>query len=96
MGFFRKNLSPLTYKEVIFGLGLMGFVLKPKTGSSHEQWIRKTDSNKWVVTVDKHHAPFSRDLLKSMARQAGLDARKFHAMCRGECTLDDINVESTK
>lgn len=88
--FFTKKLTPLKYTEVIYGLKVLGFEMKPKTGTSHEQWIKKTDAYKWVVTVDKHHAPFSRDLIKLMANQAGLDARKFHALCRGSASVDDV------
>ncbi|EKS7194934.1 MULTISPECIES: type II toxin-antitoxin system HicA family toxin [Enterobacter] len=87
---FGRKLSPLKYAEVIAALQSLGFVMKPKTGTAHEQWIRKTETTKHVVTVDKHLAPFSRDLIKSMARQAGLDPRKFHALCKGHCTLEDL------
>lgn len=89
---FGRKLTPLKYAEVIKGLKALGFEMKPKTGTSHEQWIKKTDTNKWVVTVDKHHAPFSRDLIKSMASQAGMDARKFHALCRGDATISQVTV----
>lgn len=92
---FGRKLTPLKYAQVIRALEALGFVMKPKTGTSHEQWIRRTETTKHVVTVDKHHAPFSRDLIKSMAKQAGLDARKFHALCRGDCTLADIGLSAT-
>lgn len=90
---FNKKLTPLKYEEVIRGLKLMGFELKPRTGTSHEQWILKNSKGKWVVTVDKHHAPFSRDLIKSMAKQAGLKDRKFHALCTGRATLKDTGFD---
>ncbi|MBS0854942.1 MULTISPECIES: type II toxin-antitoxin system HicA family toxin [unclassified Tatumella] len=89
---FGRKLSPLKYTEVVKGLQILGFEMKVKTGTSHEQWIRKTESTKHVVTVDKHHAPFSRDLIKSMAKQAGIDSRKFHSLCRGECSIEDIGL----
>ncbi|HFD3865782.1 type II toxin-antitoxin system HicA family toxin [Klebsiella pneumoniae] len=90
---FGRKLSPLKYAEVVRALQALGFVMKPKTGTAHEQWIRKTETSKHVVTVDKHNSPFSRDLIKSMAKQAGVDARKFHALCKGECSLKDIGFE---
>lgn len=93
---FAKKLTPLKYSEVIAGLKALGFEMKPKTGTSHEQWIKYGDNTKWVVTVDKHHAPFSRDLIKSMARQAGMDARKFHALCRGTANLDDVVLPASE
>ena len=92
---FLKKLTPLKYDEVIRGLKKMGFEMKPKTGTSHEQWVLKNSKGKWVVTVDKHHAPFSRDLIKSMAQQAGLKDRHFHALCRGDATLEDIGFQIT-
>lgn len=93
MGLFRKKLTPLTYKEVINGLTLMGFTMRPKTGTSHEKWFKETDKGRFSVTVDKPQAPFSRFLIISMAKQAGVDARKFHALCRGECTLKEAGLK---
>lgn len=90
---FRKKLTPLKYEEVIRGLKKMGFEMKPRSGTSHEQWILKSSKGKWVVTVDQHHAPFSKDLIKSMAKQAGIKDRHFHALCRGDATLEQIGFE---
>ncbi len=90
---FAKKLTPLKYDEIIYGLRLLGFHMKPKTGTSHEQWIKVTEGKKFLVTVDKHHAPFSRDLIKSMAKQAGINDRKFHALCRGNATLKDLGLQ---
>lgn len=92
--FFTKKLTPLKYAEVIFGLKILGFEMKPKTGTSHEQWIKRAKSFKWVVTVDKHHAPFSRDLIKSMAKQAGIDARRFHAICQKKASTSDLGISN--
>ncbi len=89
---FFSKLTPLKYKEVIYGLKALGFEMKPKTGTSHEQWIKKSNNTKWVVTVDKHHAPFSRDLIKSMARQAGVDSKSFHSLCKGSVDISDVQT----
>ncbi len=78
------SLSPLTYKEVVRALERMGFIMKTKTATSHEQWVKKTSDYKWVVTVDKHHAPFDKTLIKSMARQAGMKTRDFHRACKSK------------
>ncbi|WP_262981137.1 hypothetical protein [Photorhabdus kleinii] len=43
---FFKKLTPLKYAEVIKGLTALGFEMKPKKGTSHEQWIRKTEGRK--------------------------------------------------
>lgn len=93
---FTKKLTPLKYNEVIAGLKSLGFEMKPKTGTSHEQWVKYGENTKWLVTVDKHHAPFSRDLIKSMANQAGLGARQFHALCKGNAGLGDVNYQASE
>ncbi|HAV1768690.1 type II toxin-antitoxin system HicA family toxin [Enterobacter hormaechei] len=93
---FAKKLTPLKYDEVIRGLKALGFEMKPKTGTSHEQWVKVSNGKKQLVTVDKHHAPFSRDLIKSMARQAGMNDRKFHALCKGTATLVELGLEPSK
>lgn len=93
---FAKKLTPLKYDEVVRALKAMGFEMKTKTGTSHEQWIRIADGKKYLVTVDKHHAPFSRDLIKSMAKQAGINHRKFHALCKGKISLDDLGLQPSE
>ncbi|ELW1645802.1 type II toxin-antitoxin system HicA family toxin [Enterobacter oligotrophicus] len=93
---FTKKLTPLKYDEVIRGLKALGFEMKPKTGTSHEQWVKISDGRKLLVTVDKHHAPFSRDLIKSMAKQAGMNDRKFHALCKGSVSLVDIGLQPSE
>ena len=90
---FAKKLTPLKYDEIIFGLKQLGFEMKPKTGTSHEHWVKISEGKKYLVTVDKHLAPFSRDLITSMAKQAGVNARKFHALCRGSATLKDLGLQ---
>jgi hypothetical protein len=77
---------PLTYKEVVSGLKLLGFTLRPgKSGTSHEQWIKDVVENgqprRYKVTVDKHHAPFHRALLKSMINQSGVSKDDFYRAC---------------
>ncbi|PHM36449.1 type II toxin-antitoxin system HicA family toxin [Xenorhabdus innexi] len=84
------KLIPLKYREVVRALANLGFEMKPKKGTSHEQWIKKEDGHKWVVTVDKSHAPFSRDLIKSMAKQAGMSAKRFHSLCKGTISCDEV------
>lgn len=90
---FGRKLSPLKYAEVVRALRMMGYFMRPKTGTAHEHWILTTPARKYLVTVDKHLAPFSRDLIKLMAQQAGMKTRHFHALCKGSCTLQDIELE---
>ncbi|MDC4238426.1 type II toxin-antitoxin system HicA family toxin [Pasteurella multocida] len=76
------RITPLTYKEVTSALKRLGFEMKPKTATAHEQWIRVDDRGKFLVTVDKHISPFDKVLIKSMARQAGLSSKEFYKECK--------------
>jgi predicted RNA binding protein YcfA (HicA-like mRNA interferase family) len=76
------RLHPLTCKQVKDGLRALGFEPRPRTsGTSHEKWVKTTEKGRWIVTVDCPKAPFSNDLIKSMACQAGMNTRDFHAHC---------------
>ena len=79
-----SRISPLTYQEVVRALKRMGFEMKPKTATAHEQWIRVDGRGKLLVTVDKHNAPFSRDLIRSMAKQAGMSVKEFFKVCKSK------------
>jgi len=72
---------PLTCKEVKTILKNLGFVFRNQRGS-HEQWIKDTgegeNKRRYKVTVDCPKAPFSQDLIKSMAKQAGVTKRQFY------------------
>ncbi|QQP86961.1 hypothetical protein [Entomomonas asaccharolytica] len=63
--------------------------MSKKTATSHEKWICFHQERKYVVTVDKHEAPFSIFLIESMARQAGLDKFKFYELCKGNITAEE-------
>ena len=76
------RITPLTYKEVINALKRLGFEMKPKTATAHEQWFRVDERGKFLVTVDKHISPFDKVLIQAMARQAGLSAREFFKECK--------------
>ena len=77
-----RRLTPLTYKEVTRALFKLGFSMSPKTATAHEKWILQTKSTRYVVTVDKHISPFDIRLIKSMAAQAGMSTKMFHAICK--------------
>lgn len=72
-----KEYPPLTYKDVIKILKNLGFELRPQKGTSHEQWVKTTDKF-YKVTVDSPKAPFNKDLIKYMARQAGVSKKEFY------------------
>jgi predicted RNA binding protein YcfA (HicA-like mRNA interferase family) len=73
--------QPLTAAEVERGLKAAGFEEQPKTGTSHVKWKRYAGDTKYIVTVDAHHAPFSQQLIASMASQAGLSVKQFYELC---------------
>lgn len=81
MGLFGKRITPLSYKEVTRALKTLGFVPQPSKGTAHEQWVMTSSKKKYKVTVDKHIAPFSVTLIKSMATQAGMEVHEFHTLC---------------
>lgn len=76
-----SKLPPLTCKQVKSALVAMGFELRKGNGSSHEKWVKTGDGTRWIVTVDCPKAPFSNDLIKSMAKQAGRPTKEFHRYC---------------
>lgn len=79
------KLPPLTTQDVVGGLKAAGFEEQPRTSTSHTKWIKKCvcggQRTKKVVTVDAHLSPFSKDLIKSMAKQAGMSVKQLHELC---------------
>jgi predicted RNA binding protein YcfA (HicA-like mRNA interferase family) len=74
-----KKYPPLTCKQVKRALKKLGFTLRSQEGS-HEQWIGKDLQGKFAkVTVDCPKAPFSDDLTKWMAKQAGRTVAQLYA-----------------
>jgi len=70
---------PLTcdqFKEVLEELG---FRRRPKkSGTSHEDWVAEIDGSFRKVTVDCPKAPFSQELIGSMAKQAGVTKKMIY------------------
>jgi len=62
-------ISCSEFKEI---LTKMGFAPRAGKGTSHEQWIATINGTFRKVTVDCPKAPFSQDLISSMAKQAGV------------------------
>ena len=75
---------PLEAVDIRNGLKAAGFELRTQK-ASHEQWILDGEKNgkkfRYKVTVDGHHAPFSQDLVSSMANQAGMSKKQFYELC---------------
>ena len=70
---------PLDCAQVKEILKKLGFQPRPQKGTSHEQWVKMDAGRINKVTVDCPKAPFSQDLISSMARQAGVTKKQFYA-----------------
>lgn len=76
---------PLTDREVIDALLLLGFVQRANTsGTSHDSYVGTFRGKFRKVTVDRPKSPFGHDLISSMAKQAGLTRKELYAAVRGE------------
>lgn len=73
-----SRYHPLTCKEVKTILKNLGFVPKARTGTSHEKWVKTENQKRFVVTVDCPKSPFSNDLIRWMALQAGVSKKDFY------------------
>jgi predicted RNA binding protein YcfA (HicA-like mRNA interferase family) len=74
-----SRYPPLDHRDVVRILTNLGFSPLPRTGTSHEQWVRVSGGLRRKVTLDSAKAPFARDLVSSMARQAGVSKAEFYA-----------------
>ncbi len=70
---------PLTCSQVKDILRTLGFSPRPQKGTSHEQWAKVENGRLYKVTVDCPKAPFTQELISSMARQAGVTKKQFYA-----------------
>jgi predicted RNA binding protein YcfA (HicA-like mRNA interferase family) len=70
---------PLTCKQVKTILKNLGFEPRPQKRTSHEQWVKDYGGKRYKVTVDCPKEPFTQDLIRSMAHQAGVSKRAFYA-----------------
>lgn len=89
---FTGKIGSLTYSEVTSFLIDMGYQMKKKKSTAHEQWEKRNDAGHLLgkVTVDKHQQPFSVSLIKLMASQAGYNARDFYALCSKKSTVEEM------
>lgn len=72
-----QKYSLPTCNEVKSALTRLGFELLPRTSTSHEKW----SDGKHYVTVDCPKSPFSKELILSMAKQAGISKNSFLEYC---------------
>jgi predicted RNA binding protein YcfA (HicA-like mRNA interferase family) len=72
---------PLTCDQFKAVLSKLGFVRRPKkSGTSHEDWVATINGQFRKVTVDCPKAPFSPDLISSMAKQAGVTKKEIYRL----------------
>jgi len=76
-----KEQPPITCKELKAILAYLGFVFDTQRGS-HEQWVMIKNNRKYKVTVDCPKAPFSQELIKNMATQAGCAKKDFYRILK--------------
>lgn len=75
---------PLTDREVIRALLFLGFVFRnASSGTSHDSYVGTFRGRFRKVTVDCPKAPFSQDLISSMANQAGLTKKELYSAVQG-------------
>lgn len=70
---------PLNCKQVKNILTTLGFTSRGQGSTSHEQWVKRSSTGFFKVTVDCPKAPFSQDLISSMSKQAGVTKKAFYA-----------------
>jgi len=80
-----SHYPPLTCSEFKAVLKELGFVPRKNTsGTSHEHWTATIGGKFRKVTVDCPKAPFSRDLIGSMAKQAGVTKKEIYKIHFGK------------
>jgi predicted RNA binding protein YcfA (HicA-like mRNA interferase family) len=78
---------PLTCDQFKNILRKLGFQPRPqKSGTSHEDWVKTERGRFYKVTVDCPKAPFSQDLISSMAHQAGVTKKVIYDVHFGRHT----------
>lgn len=85
------KIPELKYSEVVRGLKKLNFTKRKNKSTAHEQWVSDNPFRK--VTVDKHLAPFSVQLTKAMAKQAGVSTKEFCRLCKDKKYLP-VGAES--
>lgn len=72
---------PVTHGEMEALLKRIGFRLVRSKGS-HDQWEGEWGGKKRLVTLDKHHAPYHRRLLRDIRNQIGMSKAELFAHLR--------------
>jgi len=83
-----RKRPQLDCRDVKRLLRLLGFEAAPRTGTSHEKFKGYGRGQARRVYVDCPKAPFSPDLIKSMASQAGVTVSEFYEAADGSIPAD--------
>jgi hypothetical protein len=75
-GSAARLLAELALSDIDRALGFVP--RKNKSGTSHEHWVATINGQFRKVTVDCPKAPFSADLIGSMAKQAGVSKKQIY------------------
>ncbi len=69
---------PVGHKEMVALLKRLGFV-QVRSNGSHEHWEGAYGGKRRLVTLDEHHSPYHRGLLRDIRNQIGISRSDFWA-----------------
>ncbi len=72
---------PLTHREAVTALKALGFTKRKSKSTSHEQWVKEYPGKNPAfrkVTLDSHNSPYTKSLLQSILKQAGVSKKAFY------------------
>ncbi|GGA75504.1 hypothetical protein GCM10011521_12080 [Arenimonas soli] len=69
---------PVTHREMVSLLKSLEFT-KVRSNGSHEMWEGTYGGQRRVVTLDEHHAPYHRALLRDIRNQIGMSKKELFA-----------------
>jgi predicted RNA binding protein YcfA (HicA-like mRNA interferase family) len=72
------HYPPISCEDFKAILKTLGFSPRPQKGTSHQQWVKIVSGRLYKVTVDCPKAPFTRDMIMFMARQAGVSKKRIY------------------
>lgn len=74
----------------------MGFEKEPSKATSHTQWSAVVNGVKYRVTLDAHNAPYCKDLLASICKQAGVSKKEMFAAIKKKGHPRDKSAAQTE
>src|ERR1700677_2526716 len=81
---------PITCSDFKGILETLGFSPRPtRSGTTHEHWVATKHGRLYKVTVDCPKAPFSQDLISSIAKQAGVTKKIIYDIYFGRSSTSE-------